>query len=468
MVLEEAMDQFSSGDTDELDRIIKSVGALEITPEMMQKYLPNVDWNKLALVGRSGPECQARWLNSASSLINNSGWSKREDKLLLYEIQRKGIHSWGEIASLLGTNRTPFQCLERFQRSLNARVLNKEWTKEEDAQLKAAVCKYKLGGELIDWQSVAATLIGRTGVQCSNRWEKSLDRLCAKGRHWNADEDKRLKLAVKFFGPKDWKKVASFVPGRKDVQCRERWHNACSPSLNRGAWTEEEDSRLKAAVEEHGRHSWSKVSQYVPGRTDNDCMRRWKILFPQEVPLLKEARKIKKAALITNFVDREEERPTLGIEDFGATPLIGLLPNSGTKSRSKRRVKEPNGSTDKEAEAPSLQEKGISTLRPHCNRHQEQETGHEKDSASDNSTLSSLRTSKKRKRKLEVDNVVKDDVQGISDSEATISTELECQETSSHMTIDSTKGPVLIHVYSRKRHKIHQKHDYACVSNVTS
>ncbi|CAN0902394.1 Myb-like protein L, partial [Linum grandiflorum] len=223
MVLEEAMDQFSSsghdGDTDELDTIINSVGDLEITPDTMKKYLPKVDWNKLAEgneVGHSGPECLARWINSACPLINNSGWTRREEKLLLYVIQTKGNHNWSEIASLLGTNRTPFQCLERFQRSLNACVLKKEWTKEEDAQLEAAV--HKIGE--CDWQSVAATLRGRTGTQCSNRWLKSLH-VYGKG-HWKPEEDKRLKLAVKFFGPKDWKKVASFVPGRKDVQCRER------------------------------------------------------------------------------------------------------------------------------------------------------------------------------------------------------------------------------------------------------
>ncbi|CAN1265596.1 Myb-like protein L [Linum perenne] len=341
MLFIEATNTFScsghDGDSDELDRRIKAVSDLEITPEIMKQFLPKVDWNELAsrnLEGRSGPECQARWLNSACPLINNSRWTREEDKCLLKYIQSMGYHSWSEIASLLGTNRTPFQCLERFERSLNPRVLKSQWTKEEDAQLKAAVRKF---GES-DWQSVAATLRGRTGTQCSNRWLKSL-RVYGKGP-WKAEEDKRLKLAVMFFGPKDWKKVASFVPGRKDVQCRERWHNACSPSLNRGAWTEEEDSLLKAAVDEHG-HSWSKVSHHVPGRTDNDCMRRWRVLFREEVPLLKETRKIRKAAFINNFVDREEERPALVVEDFITTPLLGLLPESVKMIQSRKSKRKP-------------------------------------------------------------------------------------------------------------------------------
>ncbi|CAI0380735.1 unnamed protein product [Linum tenue] len=352
MLSQAAMEQVSSsgsgGQTNDLDSILKSIKDLEITPQMMKQFLPKVDWDKLAFMNvesRSGAECQARWLNSSCPLINKSGWSKQEQKLLYSLTSSKGIQNWSEIASLLGTNRTPFQCLERFQRSLNPRVLKSQWTKEEDAQLRAAVQKF---GEC-NWQSVAATLRERTGTQCSNRWKKSL-RLNGKGT-WKTEEDKRLKLAVKFFGPKDWKKVAQFVPGRKDVQCRERWHNSCSPSLNRGAWSEEEDLQLKAAFEEHG-HCWSKISHHLPGRTDNECMRRWKVLFPEAVPLLEEARKLRKAALITNFVDREEERPALGPEDFAATS-IGLLPQAknvdeSAKSKRKPRRKTPSTTTSKE------------------------------------------------------------------------------------------------------------------------
>lgn len=48
--------------------------------------------------------------------------------------------------------------------------------------------------------------------------------------------------------------------------------------------------------------------------------RRWKILLPEEVKLLQAAAQIKKTALISNFVDRESERPAIGPNDF--TPLI--------------------------------------------------------------------------------------------------------------------------------------------------
>lgn len=65
----------------------------------------------------------------------------------------------------LNTNRTPFQCLSRFQRSLNASIIKAEWTSSEDNELRRAVAEH---GEA-NWQLVASTLDGRTGTQCSNR-----------------------------------------------------------------------------------------------------------------------------------------------------------------------------------------------------------------------------------------------------------------------------------------------------------
>jgi hypothetical protein len=40
---------------------------------------------------------------------------------------------------------------------------------------------------------------------------------------WVADEDKRLKVAAMLFGQKNWNKIAQFVPGRTQAQCRERY-----------------------------------------------------------------------------------------------------------------------------------------------------------------------------------------------------------------------------------------------------
>lgn len=106
-----------------------------------------------------------RWLNWEDPLVNHGPWTTDEDKMILYLVQKNGVNDWINIAEAVGTNRTPFQCLARYQRSLNASILKREWTKDEDAQLSVAVEAF---GER-DWQSVASALNGRTGTQCSNR-----------------------------------------------------------------------------------------------------------------------------------------------------------------------------------------------------------------------------------------------------------------------------------------------------------
>ncbi|KAJ8773056.1 hypothetical protein K2173_028233 [Erythroxylum novogranatense] len=351
MVLHLSVDQFSGsegyfGDHSNLDSLLASIRDLEITPELMREFLPKVNWDQLAslyVTGRSGAECAARWLNFEDPLIDSSPWEARDDKNLLLVVQERGISNWFDIAASLEKKRTPFGCLLRFQRSLNARILKKEWTKDEDAQLNAAVKVYGY-----NWQDVASCLEGRTGAQCSNRWRKSLNPYRQRKGTWTLDEDKCLKVAVKFFGPKNWNKIAQFVPGRTQVQCRERWFNALDPSLNTGEWSEEEDLRLKAIIEECG-YGWAEIAKHFPGRTDSCCRRRWRLLAPHEVPKMQEAYRTKKAAFIGNFVDRELERPALSADDFLPLPAIGpasepenLKPGKH-KQKSRNKCRRTNG-----------------------------------------------------------------------------------------------------------------------------
>ncbi|XP_039139795.1 snRNA-activating protein complex subunit 4-like isoform X1 [Dioscorea cayenensis subsp. rotundata] len=328
---------------------------LEVTPEKIRSFLPSVIWDRLAsmyLTGRSGAECEARWLNHEDPLINHNPWTILEDKKLLFIVQERGLYNWIDIAITLGTHRTPFQCLARYQRSLNPHILKKDWTEEEDAMLRAAV--ENLGDN--NWQMVSSSLEGRTGPQCSNRWRKSILPDRRVGR-WSIDEDKRLKVAVMLFGAKNWNKIARFAPGRTQVQCRERWLNCLDPSLNLEAWIAEEDTKLLDAINTYG-YCWSKVATCVPPRTDSQCRRRWKILLPHEVPLLQAARQIKRTALVSNFVDRESERPSIGPNDFcpSANPPIAEKEKSG-RTRMKRPREKTKSKKQLEANRNNLSKK---------------------------------------------------------------------------------------------------------------
>ncbi|KAI4326261.1 hypothetical protein MLD38_031592 [Melastoma candidum] len=321
LLLQISLERFSTSEGDySFEDILESIKDLEIPPENFREFLPKVRWDQLAsmyMSGRTGSECEARWLNWEDPLINHKRWTVDEDKQLLNIIQLKGINNWFDMAVSLGTYRTPFQCLARYQRSLNVCIMKREWTPDDDAMLRAAVETHGCR----DWQAVAFALEGRTGNQCSNRWNKTLHPNRLRTGRWDVNEDQRLKVAVMLFGPTNWRKISDFVPGRTHVQCRERWVNSLDPSLNWNAWTVEEDAKLEAAIAEHG-YCWSRIAACIPPRTDNQCRRRWKNLFPNEVPLLRAARNVQKAALVSNFVDRENERPALGPNDFLPLPMI--------------------------------------------------------------------------------------------------------------------------------------------------
>lgn len=55
-------------------------------------------------------------------------------------------------------------------------------------------------------------------------------------------------------------------------------------------------------------------------------------MFPEEVLLLRADRQIKKTVLISNFVDRESERPSIGPSDFA---LPKRLPISECRSNTR-------------------------------------------------------------------------------------------------------------------------------------
>ncbi|XP_004512740.1 uncharacterized protein [Cicer arietinum] len=340
-VLQISVDRMSSecspGDANDMDSIIESVKGLDITPGRIREFLPKVNWDRLAsmyVTGRTGAECESRWLNCEDPLINHDPWTGEEDRSLLIIIQEIGIRNWFDIAVSLATNRIPFQCLARYQRSLNPSMLNSEWTEEEDAQLCSAVACF---GES-NWQSVASVLERRAGTQCSNRWKKSLCPV-RKGS-FTPEEDKRLTIAVMLFGRK-WNQIAKFVPGRIQSQCRDRYLNSLDPSLKWGGWTEEEDLRLEAAITKYG-YCWSKVAEDVPPRTDSQCRKRWKVICPEQVSLLQEARKRQKSLLACNFVDRESERPAITLNDF--IPLQMVAPSSDVSAENLQRKRKRKSS----------------------------------------------------------------------------------------------------------------------------
>jgi hypothetical protein len=67
--------------------------------------------------------------------------------------------------------------------------------------------------------------------------------------------------------------LSALVLGRTRSQCSSRWHDILDPSINgangrTGTWSEDEDSKLKDAVQRHGGKAWVTISALVPGRRE--------------------------------------------------------------------------------------------------------------------------------------------------------------------------------------------------------
>lgn len=99
--------------------------------------------------------------------------------------------------------------------------------------------------------------------------EKKLQR-----KLFSIEEDAKLRFLVSQYGNKDFKKIASFMPGRTPRQVRERYKNYLSPEVNNGPWSREEDALLCKKYMELG-PKWSKIADFFPSRSDINVKNRW-------------------------------------------------------------------------------------------------------------------------------------------------------------------------------------------------
>jgi hypothetical protein len=219
-------------------------------------------------------------------------WTPEEDEKLTSAITtcrkkfgKKFMTDWIAITALV-PGRTRQQCHRRWWDTLNFNIdpttaRTGKWTEDEDKQLRNAVPAQ--GGK--NWKEIASLVPGRTKEQCHNRWHNKLvsniDPTTARMGKWTADEDKKLKDGVREHGVKNWKAIALLVPGRTDQQCVKRWHDTLKPTFDpamarRGKWTADEDTKLREAVGAHSGKNWEAISAQVPGRTKIQCRSRWR------------------------------------------------------------------------------------------------------------------------------------------------------------------------------------------------
>ncbi|KAH7621518.1 hypothetical protein Ndes2526B_g03858 [Nannochloris sp. 'desiccata'] len=141
------------------------------------------------------------------------------------------------------------------------------WTANEDKLL--AEWQSQFGNK---WAEVARQIPGKTGQQCAQRWRHRVNPDIRREK-WGAEEDANLAALVQRHG-NSWAIIARSMPGRTDQQCMGRWKRHLDPSIRREGWTPQEDALLFQLAEEY-QNAWSAVSRGLTGRTPQQCRTRW-------------------------------------------------------------------------------------------------------------------------------------------------------------------------------------------------
>jgi hypothetical protein len=150
------------------------------------------------------------------------------------------------------------------------------WSKQEDARLRETVEQH--GAK--NWKTISQIAFrgGRSDVQCLHRWQKVLRPGLVKGA-WTKEEDAIVFEMVTLHGVGNikWSVIAAELPGRLGKQARERWYNHLDPGLNKGPWTEAEDTLIMGMQADMG-NRWCEIAKHLtvsgkegPGRRGRVC-----------------------------------------------------------------------------------------------------------------------------------------------------------------------------------------------------
>ena len=96
-------------------------------------------------------------------------------------------------------------------------------------------------------------------------------------------EDALIRKLVAEWGKRDGSIIAATQLQRTPREVRDRYEYYLRPGLIFDSWSEEEDTKLRAKVEEYGT-KWVHISRFFPGRSTVSLKNRWKYIKKHSCP----------------------------------------------------------------------------------------------------------------------------------------------------------------------------------------
>jgi hypothetical protein len=314
---------------------------------------------------------------ACSSAPNTTKWGASEEALLMTLVAEHEEHDWVSICNKLGTQRTPMDCLRRYQQALNGKMIKvRDWTLAEEDVLRSAVATH--GHRRGSWQAVSDRVPGRTAFQCQLKWRRVAavnEEDSGNAAKWTEEDERRLFFSIASHGvaPMDalkksaeeidlllaeikkssssggekntpppvpasissgagqkqlrqakkageksqysWMDVSKIIPGKSESRCRDKWIGSLDNSITPSAvWTTDENLLLRHLVQQHGTGNWGVHSEWLPGRTDAQVGKQWSSLSSDGGPKWRDMRKRK--LVLPPAMNRKVDASQLDIDDF--------------------------------------------------------------------------------------------------------------------------------------------------------